>query len=97
MRVFGKAADFYRLRVLKLNEESGPELDWHDDILFKKPTADEPSFREWYVLQAVSVDSEETHPIQRFEDNSEALRVQDKIDELLRELTKQEFESRFLK
>ncbi len=97
MRVFGKAADFYRLRVLKFNEESGPELDWHDDILYKKPTVEEPSSCEWYILQAVSVDSDEAHPIQRFEDNSEALRVQDKIDELLRELTKQEFESRFLK
>ncbi len=97
VRVFGKAGDFYRLRVLKLNEESSPELDWHDDILFKKPPVEEVRCYEWYVLQAVSIDSEEAHPIRRFEDSSEAMRGRDKVDEFLRELTKQEFESRFLK
>lgn len=97
MRVFGKAVDFYRLRVLKVNEESGPELAWHDDILFKKPPADELRSEEWYVLQAVSIDSEEAFPIRRFDDGDEAMRNRDKVDELLYELTKQEFESRFLK
>ena len=97
MRVFGKAADFYRLRVLKINEESGPELDWHEDILFKKPPAEEVSSAVSYVLQAVSIDSEKAYLLQRFEDGEKAVRERNKIDELLRELTTQEFEAKFLK
>ena len=96
MRVFGKAADFYRLRVLRVNEESSPELDWRDDILFKEPLVEEPRSREWYVLQVVNIDSEEAHPLRRFKDSGLAMRDRAKVDELLYELTKQELESKFL-
>ncbi len=97
MRVFGKAVDFYRLRVLKVNEDSSPELAWHDDILFKTPPAEEHHLDEWYILQAVSIDSEQAFPLARFVDGDEAMRDRDKVDEFLSELTKQEFERRFLK
>lgn len=95
MRVFGKAADFYRLRVLKVHEDSEPEIDWHPDILLRPPSTPEPQTEVWYFLQAVSVDSERAYALKKFSDGETAMRYRDKVDELLRELTKLEFEEKF--
>jgi hypothetical protein len=95
MRVFGKASDFYRLRVLKVNEDSEPDLDWQSDILWKRPEASEPKTEIWYLLQAVSIDNENAFPLKRFSDGEMAMRYRDKVEELLRNLTKQEFERKF--
>ncbi len=95
MRVFGKASDFYRLRVIKVREEAAPELDWHDDILIKAPPTEKLGLEEWFVLQAVSVDTERAYALKRFEVAEKAMRYREKAEELLKELTKQAFEAKF--
>lgn len=95
MRVFGKASDFYRLRVLKVNEDSELDLDWRDDILFKKPQNQPMTTKIWYVVQAVSVDTESPYNLKRFSTGEAAMRFKDKVEDVLRELTKQQFEERF--
>ena len=95
MRVFGKASDFYRLRVLKVNEDSGLELDWQSDILYRAAPAAEIKTDTWYAVQVVSVDSEAAFELKRFTDGEAALRYKDKLVELLQEVTKSDFEERF--
>ena len=95
MRVFGKASDFYRLRVLKVNEDSEPDINWEPDILWRQPETAEQQTKTWYLLQAVSINSEQAFALKRFSDGDQAMRYRDKVDELVSELTKQEFEQRF--
>ena len=95
MKVFGKASDFYRLRVLKVNEDSDISLDWKKDILFRNPGPSPMSTRIWYVVQAVTIDDDEPHNIKRFVTGEAAMRFKDKAEELLDELTKKQFEEKF--
>ncbi len=95
MRVFGKASDFYRLRVLKVNEDSDISLDWKKDILFRNPEPSPMSTRTWYVVQVVNIDDEEPYSIKRFKTGEAAMRFKDKAEELLHELTKKQFEEKF--
>lgn len=34
-KIFGKASDFYRARILTLEEEIPPDFDWRDDVLYR--------------------------------------------------------------
>lgn len=95
MRVFGKASDFYRLRVLKVSEDSDIDLDWQEDILFRRRAYPKMTTKNWYVVQAVAVDDETAHELRRFTTGEAAMRFKDRVEELLRDLTKQEFEDRF--
>ena len=95
MRVFGKASDFYRLRVIKVSEDSELDLEWEDDILYKAPPISPMTTRIWYLVQAIAVDDESAHGLKRFRSGDAAMRFKDKVEEFLRELTKQEFEDRF--
>lgn len=95
MRVFGKASDFYRLRVIKVAEDSDVDLDWKSDILYRRSPGAPMTAKVWYIIQAVMVDTENSYNLKRFATGEAAMRFKDRVEELLRELTKQEFEERF--
>ena len=95
MRVFGRASDFYRLRVIKVSEDSEVDLKWQADILYRRPVSLPMATKIWYVVQTISIDSEEPANLKRFATGEAAMRFKDRVEELLRELTKQEFEDRF--
>lgn len=95
MRVFGKASDFYRLRVIKVNEDSEVDLEWQEDILYRRPAGAPMTTKIWYVVQAVAIDDESAHILKRLATGDAAMRFKDRAEELLKELTKQEFEARF--
>jgi hypothetical protein len=95
MRVFGKASDFFRLRVIKVTEDSQVDLDWQEDILYRKPAKTAMTTKAWYIVQAVAVDDEEVHVLKRMATGEAAMRFKDRVEELLHELTKLEFEKRF--
>ena len=95
MRVFGKASDFYRLRVLKVKEDSEVSLEWKKDILFRNPAQIPMSTKTWYVVQAVTIDDDDPRNIKRFRTGEAAMRFKDKAEELLGELTKKQFEDKF--
>lgn len=95
MRVFGKASDFYRLRILKVAADSELELDWREDILLRSPPPAEQKTNVWHILQAVRVDSDQAFSLKMFPDREAAAFHKDEINELLQDLTKQEFEDLF--
>ncbi len=95
MRVFGKASDFYRLRVLKVSEDSEINLDWKKDILFRAPQVAPMSTKTWYMVQAVNMDDESPKSLKRFATGQSAMRFKEKAEDLLGEMTKQQFEERF--
>lgn len=95
MKTFGKANDFYRIRVIKVNEDSEPDLQWSEDILIRKPKNHEGKTKVWYLVQAVGVDSEQVFTIRRFKSGNSATRFREKAGELIKESTKHEFEQSF--
>jgi hypothetical protein len=55
----GRADDFYRLRVVRVDEGEVPDLDWREDILYRRPPADEPEEFDVWRVEAVDVDDDE--------------------------------------
>ncbi len=95
-RIIGAASDFYRLRVTRLNEPDEAELEWRDDILYREPPRQRMGEVESHAIEAVDVDDEVARQIAVYESSDEAHAALDGIAEDLEELTRSEFESRYL-
>lgn len=93
-KVFGKAKDFYRVRVIALREEIPSEFEWRDDILFSYPEYEGKSIRE-YRLEIVEIDSGKGHVLGSYKNKEEVERRRQKIQEDLDELTKMQFEKKY--
>ena len=92
----GMAADFYRLRVVRVDEGDAPDLEWREDILYRSPPAETPEEYDAFVVQAVEIDDEEavTH-LETFTDGDEARDFLERAGEELTDLTRTEFEARY--
>lgn len=94
-KTFGKAVDFYRARVLTLEEEMPPDFYWREDILYRKPEEKGSSkIKTSYCLQIVELDSRKHQVLNEYTDKKEAHQALIKIQEDLAELTKMEFENK---
>jgi hypothetical protein len=89
----GDASDFYRLRVIRVDESDVPDLDWRDDILYRRPPADGSAEYDVFRVEAVNVDDEERGSIiGRFATAEEARVWLITAEEDLAAMTKSEFE-----
>jgi len=96
-KIIGPASDFYRLRVARLDESGEPDLEWRDDILYRTPPADRVDEQESWVVESVSLDDKEiVTRIVRFESPDEARDYLDSALQDLEEMTKSQFEERYL-
>ncbi|MBE0476724.1 MAG: hypothetical protein IBX62_06505 [Coriobacteriia bacterium] len=95
-RAIGAAEDFYRLRIVRVDEGEEPQLEWREDVLYRRPAAEEPEQRVLYVVQAVSLDDDEAcWSVGEFEDPREAHLFLDGAEEDLRGLTRSRFDERY--
>jgi len=94
-KTFGKASDFYRVRILTLDEETPPDFDWREDILFRKPPGEKRAIKRRYTVQVVDLDTRNDQVIKAFPNRHVAESALIMIDEDLRELTKMEFEKKY--
>ncbi len=94
-KVFGKADDFYRARILTLEEEMFPDFDWRDDILYRSPSKERSEMRKQYCLQIVELDTKKDRIVKEYTDRREAERALRSIEHDLSELTKIEFEGKY--
>lgn len=94
-KIFGKASDFYRARVLTVEEEVMPDFDWRDDILYRTPEGFHSTIRKKYCLQVVELDSRKNQVLKQYIDRRGANEALSKIEEDLKELTKMEFEKKY--
>lgn len=94
-RIIGAAEDFYRLRVIRLDETDEPDLEWREDILYRTPPAEEVAEHEEWVLEAVTLDEDEiVTRIASYTDQDFAHQALEEWTEALQELTKSQFEVR---
>lgn len=94
-KTFGKASDFYRARILTLDEETPPDFDWREDVLYREPPGEKKAIKRNYTVQIVDLDTRNDQIVNKFSNRNDAESILVKIDEDLRELTKMEFEKKY--
>jgi len=95
-RVIGNADEFYRLRVMRVDASDSPDLEWRDDILWRRPPADSVLEGEVYRVEAVEIEDEDIAvPLAEFGTPDEAYAWLATSDADLSEMTKSEFEETY--
>lgn len=95
--IIGPAADFYRLRIARIEEPEGLDFEWRDDILYREPPPAHLSENEVWILEIIELDNEDAVRVAgRFETRDAAQEVLAAAEEDLAELTRSKFEERYL-
>lgn len=95
-KAIGRASDFYRLRVMSVDDTDEVDFEWRDDILYRRPPADEIRDEEVYRVEAVLLDDDEvTFTLGTFDRSGEAYEWLEERAEDLDEMTKSEFEAAY--
>jgi hypothetical protein len=92
----GDARDFYRLRVIHVDDADAPDLEWRDDILWRRPPASRSAEYEVWRVEAVALDDDtDATPLGAFDSSDDAHEALDGAQEDLDDLTRSEFEERY--
>lgn len=95
-KTIGSAADFYRLRVTRMDTTEAADFEWRDDILYRRPPSDDPEEDVCFCVEAVLLDDEEVVvSIGRFDDRQAAYAWLGEREAELDEMTKSEFEAAY--
>ncbi len=95
-QVIGNADEFYRLRVMRVDESDSPDLEWRDDILWRRPPIDRISEGEVYRVEAVELDNDDAAAsLGEFGSSDEAYAWLQSTEADLAEMTKSEFEESY--
>ncbi len=95
--IIGQAADFYRLRLTRLEELSGLDFEWRDDILYRQPPRSDVHEEEVWIVEAVELDDEDVvRELGRFATRDHAEDLLQEAQEALDEMTRSRFEARYL-
>jgi hypothetical protein len=96
-QIIGSADEFYRLRVVTVDASDAPDLDWREDILWRRPVPDGGSESVLQRLEAVDLaDGETAWTLGEFATTSEAHEAMQETDLDLRGMTKSQFEDAYL-
>lgn len=93
---FGAARDFYRLRIVHVDDLDAPDLEWREDILWRRPPAQHVEEYEVYRVEAVLLEDEDVvTPLGAFDSSAEAHEALDGAQDDLDRMTRAEFEERY--
>ncbi|MDO8879746.1 MAG: hypothetical protein Q7W44_02940 [Coriobacteriia bacterium] len=96
-KAIGSAADFYRVRIMRVDATEAVDFEWRDDILYRRPESSTIVEDEWFRVEAVLLDDEDvTTEIATFDDADAAQTLLDECQEALADMTKSGFEERYL-
>ena len=97
-QIIGNADEFYRLRVVTVDVSDAPDLDWRDDILWRRSVANGVSECVVQRLEAVHIaDGDTAWTLGEFVTTSEAHEAMQEADLDLRGMTKSQFEDAYLR
>ncbi len=95
--IIGQAADFYRLRLTRLEELVELDFEWRDDILYRQPPRPDVHEEEVWIVEAVELDDEDVVlEVGRFASREEAEELMGRASEDLSEMTRSRFEARYM-
>ncbi len=97
VRKVGAASDYYRLRVTRLDVSDGLDLEWRDDILFRRPPSGRIDEYESWRVQAVNLDDDsDVVSIGSFDTEAEAYEWLGGVAQDLDEATVADFDKRYV-
>lgn len=91
MAVIGGADDFYRLRVIRVDEGDVPDLEWREDILYRRAPAQASDEYDVWQVQAVD-DDENVTVVASFSSAEEAHGWMEDTEDDLHDMTRSQFE-----
>lgn len=92
----GDASDYYRVRLMHVGESDEPDLEWREDILYRRPPVQHVDEYELYRVEAVALDDEDDVTLLgAFDSTADAHEALAAAEEELAELTRSEFEERY--
>jgi hypothetical protein len=92
----GAASDYYRLRVMHVGDSDEPDLEWRDDILYRRPPTGHVEEYELYRVEAVALaDEDDITLLAAFGAAEDAREAIMDAQEALLAMTRSEFEERY--
>ncbi len=92
----GAARDFYRLRVTRVDDVEPADMEWREDILWRRPPLSATQESQRYRVEAVALDDDtDVTPLGAWDDSDDAHEALAGAQEDLDELTRSEFEERY--
>jgi hypothetical protein len=92
----GAASDYYRVRLMHVDDADAPEFEWREDILWRTPDVEPAREYEMYRIEAVELeDDEAVTPLGSFDSTDDAYEALATATEDLGGLTRSEFEDRY--
>lgn len=96
-RIIGNADEFYRLRIVNVDVSDAPDLEWREDILWRRPAPDASAERVVRRVEAVeTADDESAWRLGDFATTGEAHAFLDEVTVELAGMTKSQFEDAYL-
>lgn len=98
-KAIGRAADFYRIRLLAVDATDPVDFDWRDDVLYRRAPVATPEAREAYRAEAILIGAEREESVTmlaQFADEASARDWVADCREDLAAMTRAEFEARYL-
>lgn len=92
----GAAREYYRLRLMRLDEVDSPDFEWREDILYRRPQPATPVEHDLFRVEAVALgDEEDATSLGVFDTSDDAHEALDVATADLGGLTRAEFEERY--
>ena len=93
-KLFGFARDYYRVRLIRVDEELPDDLEWRNDILYTSPKAYPSKLKITYRLQVLTLDNN-LHEPAILQSKKAAKKRLRRIEGDLQELTKMQFDDKY--
>lgn len=94
-RRIGQAGDYYRCRIVEINENRPQALDWRDDLLYREAPPPSVSSATRFIVQVVAIDATETHDVKAYPSELTAEKKKTLVEEDLWDLTRSEFTKKY--
>jgi hypothetical protein len=92
----GAASDYYRIRIMHVDDSDTPDFEWRDDILWRRPPSVQPGEYEVWRVEAVGIDDDEdVTVIGTFDERADAEEAVATAAEDILGLTRTQFEERY--
>lgn len=96
-RIIGDASEFYRTRVVRVDDADAPDLQWRDDILYRQPPVQAVEEFAVYRVELVDLATDDVAAsLGEYPTEEAARQVEAEVVEALESMTKSAFDARFL-
>lgn len=95
-KTFGTAKEFFRARVISIEEVLPSPFEWREDVLYESSGDPQPQISKEYKLQILSTEGDRVHTLRTYRDRNRAEKLYRRLEEDLHRLTKQQFEDKYV-